>query len=619
MDAVSARFGTLVIGLVLARMMSPRDFGAFGVVVVALLGVQSVGQLGAGSALAIWRGSPDEIVPTVTAISFASSAAVYAACYAGAPAFAATMGAPAAAHVIRLVALNVMISGVVAAPRGMLQRRAPRLSVMVVQVDNWLGVLVTIGLFITGHGLMSLAIGRIAGGLAAAIIVTAFSPRSLRIGFNRAEAGALLEIALPFAASSALAFGITNADQIVVGHILHARDLGFYLLALCVATWPATLFSQPVRDAAPVAFARFRRGPQVVGSAFMSSANLLASMTLPACILISCTARPLIQVVYGPAWAPAAHVLVWLAPLATLRVFYALASDYFAVLASSRRALTFQLIWLVTLVPSLVAGAWKHGTLGVAVVQVIIAVLLLLPWYLTELKPLAIWPRAPVARLSFPIGAAAAVGLIAVGAERLFPDSQLDVAIGGRRRARRHGPARVQDAQSVRGGTESRCGRGGRIRAGGRRHRAGPRVSVRTGPGLSGHPDGAHPAPGPRGGAPGPGRQDPRRRPLEPDKYRRPAGQQLLRRGAAGPDRVRPVGVGPVRGFADCPHGPAERERAGGQRGDHPLGRRCPRLRTDRLYPVRGVEHGHLRGAVGNRPLPRPSARLARPRPPWCA
>ncbi|MDX6393745.1 MAG: hypothetical protein QOJ73_4808, partial [Streptosporangiaceae bacterium] len=411
--------------------MSPRDFGAFGVVVVALLGVQSVGQLGTGSALALWRGNPDEIAPTVTAISVAASAAVYAACYAGAPAFAATMGAPAVAHVIRIVALNVLISGVVAAPRGMLQRRSPRLSVMVVQVDNWLGVLVTIGLVTTGHGLMSLAMGRLAGGLAAAIIFIAFSPRSLRIGFNRAEAGALLQIALPFAASGALAFGITNVDQITVGHMLHASNLGFYLLALCVATWPATMFSQPVRDAAPVAFARFRRGPQVVGSAFMSSANLLASMTLPACILISCSAGPLIQLVYGPAWAPAAHALVWLAPLATLRVFYALASDYFAVLASSRRALTFQVIWLITLVPSLVAGAWKHGLLGVAVAQVIIAVLFLLPWYLTELKPLAIWPRAPVARLSFPIGAAAAVGLIAVGAQRLFPDDRLDVAIGG--------------------------------------------------------------------------------------------------------------------------------------------------------------------------------------------
>ena len=77
------------------------------------------------------------------------------------------------------------------------------------------------------------------------------------------------------------------------------------------------MFSQPVRDAAPVAFAKFRRGPQVVGSAFMSSANLLASADAagPAS-LISVSAAPLIQLVYGPAWAPAARVLVWLAPLA---------------------------------------------------------------------------------------------------------------------------------------------------------------------------------------------------------------------------------------------------------------------------------------------------------------
>ena len=60
---------------------------------------------------------------------------------------------------------------------------------------------------------------------------------------------------------------------------------------------------------------------------------------------------------YGSAWAPAAPVLAWLAPLATLRVFYVLANDYFAVLASSRRGLIFQLIWLATLVPAVAAGA----------------------------------------------------------------------------------------------------------------------------------------------------------------------------------------------------------------------------------------------------------------------
>ena len=57
-----------------------------------------------------------------------------------------------------------------------------------------------------------------------------------------------------------------------------------------------------------------------------------------------------------------------------------------------------------------------------------------MPWYLTELKPLAIWPRAPAARLGMPpVGAAAAVGLIAFGAPAAgqVMNGRLDLAIGG--------------------------------------------------------------------------------------------------------------------------------------------------------------------------------------------
>jgi Membrane protein involved in the export of O-antigen and teichoic acid len=88
--------------------------------------------------------------------------------------------------------------------------------------------------------------------------------------------------------------------------LLHTESLGYFVLALCLASWPITMFSQQVRDAAPVAFARFRRGPQVMGSAFLSSASLLAAVTLPVCVLLSTLATPIVQLIYGPAWAPAA-------------------------------------------------------------------------------------------------------------------------------------------------------------------------------------------------------------------------------------------------------------------------------------------------------------------------
>ena len=205
LDAVSARSGTLVIGLVLAQMWGPREFGAFGVVVVALLGAQGIGQLGAGNALALWRSSAEDIAPTVTAVSLASSVVVYAAWYAEAPPWRLA-GTPTAAQVIRVATLSVVVSGMVTAPRGMLQRRAPRLRLMIEQADNWVGVAVSVGLAATGHGLMSFGVGRVAGSVVSAVLFVAFSPGAMRIGVQRGSVRALLVVALPFAASGLLAF-----------------------------------------------------------------------------------------------------------------------------------------------------------------------------------------------------------------------------------------------------------------------------------------------------------------------------------------------------------------------------------------------------------------------------
>jgi O-antigen/teichoic acid export membrane protein len=430
MDAASARFGTLLIGLVLARMVGPAELGVFGIAVVVLLAAHSIGQFGMGTALAVWRNNPERMAGTATTVALTTSAAVYAACYLGAPALAGALGVPAAASVIRVMALSVVVSGLVTAPRAMVQRRAPRTRVLIEQADNWLGIAITVGLAATGHGLMSFAIGRLVGSGVSALLFIISSPAAFRIGYRRQGGGTLIRSALPFGASAAFAFAITNADQAVVGVLLHTTSLGYYVLALCLASWPITMFSQQMRDAAPVAFARFRRGPQVMGSAFLSSANLLAAVTLPVCVLLSTLAGPIVQLIYGPAWAPAAPVLAWLAPLATLRVFYALANEYFAVLAPTRRRLAFQLVWLVCLVPALAAGAWWRGILGVAMAEVAVAILFLVPWYLAEVRPRVIWPRRPGMGFAFPLGVAAAVGVIAVGVHRLALPGRLDLAIG---------------------------------------------------------------------------------------------------------------------------------------------------------------------------------------------
>ena len=425
-----SKLGTVGIGVVLARMLGPHAFGTYAVAWVALLAVLSLNDLSVSLAIVRWPGDPAEIAPTVTTIAVTGSAAMYAVCFFGAPAYASAMGAPAAAGVIRVLALSVVLDGLVCTPVGLLNRSFRQDRRMIAdQVNGWLGALVSIGLAWAGLGAMSLAVGRITGAVAAAVLYIAFSPEPLRFGFDPASARALLRYGTPLAGSTVVAFVVTNVDQLVVGRVLGATALGFYALALNLATWPVTMFSLPVRNVAPAAFARLQHDHEAMRAAFLSAAALLCAVALPVCLMIGGSARPLIMFAYGARWLAASRVLLWLSLLATLTIFFQLTYDYFVVLARTRVVFTVQLGWLLALLPALIAGARLAGIVGVGVAEVAVAGGVILPWYLHELRGTGIRGRVLGSRLGLPLAGAAAAGLAAAGAARVLPNDLAALAV----------------------------------------------------------------------------------------------------------------------------------------------------------------------------------------------
>ena len=429
---MTAKLGTLAIGVILARLLGPHAFGTFAVALVAMLAVLSFNELGVSLAIVRWEGDPADIAPTVATISVLSSVVIYVGCFLGAPAFASAMGAPEAADVIRVLALNVVIDGIVATPAALIQRYFRQDRKMIAdQVNSWLGAAVSVGLAWNGFGAISLAIGRISGAAAAGILFVAFSPQPLRFGFDRAKARALFRFGMPLAGASIIVFAVTNVDQLVVGHLLGATALGFYALALNLASWPVNMFSLPVRSVAPAVFSRLQHDRAAMRSGFLSAAGMLGSATLPVCLFISGSAMPLLGFVYGPRWVPAAHALMWLAVLSGLRILYELVYDFFVVLARSRVVFTVQLVWLLALVPALIAGARAGGISGAGLAEVAVAAGVVLPWYLAELSKVGIGRRALAARLWLPLLVAAGVGGAAAVAARTIPVDLAALAVGG--------------------------------------------------------------------------------------------------------------------------------------------------------------------------------------------
>jgi O-antigen/teichoic acid export membrane protein len=426
----TARIGTLPIGIVLARLLGPHSFGTFAVALVALMAVISFNDLGVSLAIVRWETDPAEIAPTVATLSVISSLVTYAGCFFGAPAFASLMGAPGATGVIRVLTLNVIVDGITATPAALMQRYFRQDRKMIAdQVNNWLGVAVSLVLAGQGFGAMSLAVGRMSGAVASGILFLVFSP--VRFGFDRAQAAALCRFGLPLVGASFVVFAVTNVDQLVVGHMLGPTELGYYALALNLAAWPVTMFSLPTRAVAPAVFSRLQHDRTAMRTGFVSIAGLLGSATLPICLLMSGAAAPLLGFVYGPRWAPAAHALIWLAVLGALRILYELTYDFFVVLARTRVVFTVQLVWLAALVPALVAGALINGIAGAGLAEVAVAACVVLPWYLSELSKVGIGRWALAGGLWLPVVASAAVGGAAYLAARLIRVDVAALAVGG--------------------------------------------------------------------------------------------------------------------------------------------------------------------------------------------
>src|SRR4029453_4959317 len=176
LNAVVTRLGTIAIGIALARLLGPEQFGTYAVAFVALMAVLSFNELGVSLAIVRWPGDPKEIAATVTTISTACSIVLFAGSYMMAPYFTAAMGNEAATDVVRALAFCIVLNGLVATPAAVLQRNFRQGQRMIIdQVNVWLGAGVSLVLVIMGMGAMSLAVGRVLASLISAFFFLFYS------------------------------------------------------------------------------------------------------------------------------------------------------------------------------------------------------------------------------------------------------------------------------------------------------------------------------------------------------------------------------------------------------------------------------------------------------------
>jgi lipopolysaccharide exporter len=429
LSSLVLRGGNLLLGIALARLLAPEDFGVFAIALTVQAILVTLTDLGLGADL-IRAERPEERAPTVATLSLLSGAALTALMVLTAGPVASAMGSADAAPVIVVLSFTLLLSGAGVVPGAYLTRNFQQKKLFLSEGTNFaLSTGVAVVLVLAGAGPMALAVSRLVGQMAGTTLQYALLRMRPVWGFDRTVARSALRFGLPLAVANMLSWALLNIDNVVVSRTSGVVALGFYVLAFNVSSWPMTAIGQAIR---PVTLAAFARQQDLDPAPSLRRATALsATAAAPVGVLLAVLALPVVTVLYGERWAPSAAALAGLALFGGLRIVLDVLATFLIARGAVSGVLWIQVCWTVALIPAMVLGVRWGGLAGAGWAHLIVGVGLILPIYLVVLRRAGAPVGAVLGNLWQPLLAMVPAGLAGHQVAHQFGHPALAALAGG--------------------------------------------------------------------------------------------------------------------------------------------------------------------------------------------
>ncbi len=225
---VATELSQFVAAVILARLVSPAQFGHAAIALIIQALVVATTATGFGAPLVQRRSLSPEHVAAAQAVVIVVGVGLGAATWLIAPlAVSPTLGEETA-HLVQLAALIFLISPLGVVSHALLQRQLDfrRISIAEI-VSGAVGAGAAVSLALTGFGGTAVVLGVVSADFTLYILFFAFAPPG-RPAWHRQEIKEILAFGGPASLSSVLRSGFRNVDYAIVGLVAGPAMVGFY-------------------------------------------------------------------------------------------------------------------------------------------------------------------------------------------------------------------------------------------------------------------------------------------------------------------------------------------------------------------------------------------------------
>src|SRR6516162_11174282 len=303
--------------MVLARLLSPQDFGVQGMV-LALTGFLMLFQdAGLGMATVQRLEVTHEQTSTLFWINVLFGTILAAFCVASAPLLVAFYHEPRVYWMAVVSGATFVFTGLAAQHGALLTRSMQFVTQAKIGVVSLLAGSVTgIVMAFLGCGywsLVGMATATSIVGAAAVWLAVPWVPGPPRRGSG---VGSMLRFGGIATCNSFVVFLAWNAEKILLGRFWGADALGLYGRAFQLVTLPVQQFERSLSGVAFPALSRLQHDAVRLAKSFLKAYSLHISLTIPVTITCALFAEEIVRIVLGPKWMAAAPIFRLLAPVA---------------------------------------------------------------------------------------------------------------------------------------------------------------------------------------------------------------------------------------------------------------------------------------------------------------
>ncbi len=352
--------------MVLARLLTPQDYGLIGMVVVVTGFVSMFKDLGLSTATIQKEEISAEQISTLFWVNVALSVTIMVLTATLGPAVAWFYGDARLTLITLVYAIGFLFGGLTVQHAALLRRQMRFTALAATDIISLIaGIATALVLGWYGAGYWALVANQLAVGFTNTVAVWVVCRWRPGLPVRASGVRSMLAFGSNLTGFSIVNYFARNLDNMLIGKFWGSQQLGLYAKAYQLLLLPIDQINSPIAAVAVPALSRLKDSPERYRQAYLRILEKVAMLTMPSMALLIATSDWVVRLVLGPQWSGAARIFALLGVVGLVQPIANTVGWLFITQGRTNHMFHWGLIGSTIIIASIIAGL-PWGATGVA-------------------------------------------------------------------------------------------------------------------------------------------------------------------------------------------------------------------------------------------------------------